>query len=122
MPWDEDPDEEMRIEIFSPPYLFRGARPKITHAPIECKYGNAVSIQSPDAGSVRFVSLLRNCITTHSYDTNQRLVEAEITSQQNGVVKIRLTDNPNLAPTGWYMLFLVNNSGVPSIAHWLHLT
>jgi hypothetical protein len=122
VPWDEDPDEEMRIEIFSPPYLSRGARPTIMHAPVECKYGTVVSIQSPDAGSVGFVSLVRNCITTHSYDTNQRLVDAEITSQQNGVVKIKLTDNPNLAPTGWYMLFLVSNTGVPSIAHWIHLT
>jgi hypothetical protein len=122
VPWDEDPDEEMRIEIFSPPYLSRGARPTIMHAPVECKYGTVVSIQSPDAGSVRFVSLVRNCITTHSYDTNQRLVDAKITSQQNGVVKVELTDNPNLAPTGWYMLFLVSNTGVPSVAHWIHLT
>jgi hypothetical protein len=37
-------------------------------------------------------------------------------------VKIELTDNPNLAPTGWYMLFLVSNTGVPSVAHWIHLT
>ena len=122
MPWGEDPNEEMHIEIFSPPYLFRGPRPTIVNAPVECKYGTTLSIQSPNAGALRFVSLVRNCITTHSYDTNQRLVDAKITSQQNGVVKVELTDNPNLAPTGWYMLFLVSNTGVPSVAHWIHLT
>ncbi|HEV7442066.1 MAG TPA: galactose oxidase-like domain-containing protein [Steroidobacteraceae bacterium] len=122
VPWGEDPNEEMHIEIFSPPYLFRGPRPTIVNAPVECKYGTTLSIQSPNAGALRFVSLVRNCITTHSYDTNQRLVDAKITSQQNGVVKVELTDNPNLAPTGWYMLFLVSNTGVPSVAHWIHLT
>jgi hypothetical protein len=33
-----------------------------------------------------------------------------------------VTDNPNIAPTGWYMLFLVNEGGVPSIARWIHLS
>src|SRR5512134_678636 len=28
-----DPDEEMRLEVFSPPYLFRGPRPEITNVP-----------------------------------------------------------------------------------------
>jgi hypothetical protein len=122
VPWDEDPEEEMRLEIFSPPYLFRSARPRIAAAPVECTYGTEVTIHSPDAGALSFVSLVRNGITTHSYDSNQRLVDAEIASQQNGLVKIRLTDNPNLAPIGWYMLFLVSQTGVPSIAHWIHLT
>jgi hypothetical protein len=120
--WDQDPEEEMRIEIFSPPYLFRGARPTITAAPLEWKYGQSVDVKSADAGAVRFVSLVRNCITTHSFDTNQRLVDARITSQQNGIVTVKVTGNPNIAPTGWYMLFLVSQAGVPSIAHWIHLT
>ena len=29
--------------------------------------------------------------------------------------------NHNLTPTGWYMLFVVNADGVPSVATWLHL-
>jgi hypothetical protein len=30
--------------------------------------------------------------------------------------------NPNLAPPGWYMLFLVDQQGVPSIASWIQIT
>ncbi len=120
--WDEDPEEEMRIEVFSPPYLFRGPRPSITAAPVEWRYGQAVEIGSPQAGALRWASLVLGGATTHSYDSSQRLVDVEITSQSNGVVKARVTDNPNLAPPGWYMLFLVNDAGVPSVARWIHLT
>jgi Domain of unknown function (DUF1929) len=122
VPWDEDPEEEMRIEIYSPPYLFRGARPTIKAAAAEWKYGQVIDIQSADAGNLRFVSLIRHCVTTHSFDTNQRLVDAPITSQNAGVVKVKVPDNPNVAPTGWYMLFLVNGAGVPSIARSIHLS
>jgi hypothetical protein len=122
VPWDKDPEEEMRIEIFSPPYLFRGPRPTIKAAGVEWKYGQLIEIQTGDAGNLRFVSLLRNCVTTHSYDTNQRLVDAPISSQKAGVVIVKVPDNPNEAPAGWYMLFLVNAAGVPSIARSIHLS
>jgi hypothetical protein len=122
VPWDEDPQEEMRIEIFSPPYLFRGKRPAIQAAAVEWKYGQELDIQTADAGTLRFVSLIRHCVTTHSYDTNQRLVDAPIVSQQGGVVRVKVPDNPNVAPTGWYLLFLVNAGGVPSIAQSIHLS
>ena len=122
MPWNEDPNEEMRIEIFSPPYLFKGQRPRITAAPQEWKYGTAIQVQSPDAGTLRSACLMRNCVTTHSYDTNQRLVALDIAVQANGVVQVNLTNNLNLAPKGWYMLFLVSNAGVPSVATWVHVS
>jgi len=122
VPWNEDPDEEMRIEIFSPPYLFRGARPTIKAAAVEWKYGQLVDIETVDAGTLGFVSLIRHCVTTHSYDTNQRLVDAPIASQQGGVVRVKVPDNPNVAPTGWYLLFLVNAAGVPSIGQSIHLS
>jgi Domain of unknown function (DUF1929)./Glyoxal oxidase N-terminus. len=120
--WNQDPDEEMRIEIFSPPYLFKGGRPSIAAAPVEWKYGKTMKIESPDAGNLKWLSLVRNCVTTHSFDSNQRLVDVPIISQLGGVVEAKVTDNPNLLPPGWYMLFLVNNAGVPSVAQWIHIS
>ncbi len=84
--------------------------------------GQVIDILTPNAGSLKFVSLMRNCVTTHSYDTNQRLVDAPISSQSNGLLKITLPTNVNVAPPGWYMVFLVNNAGVPSVAQWVHWT
>ena len=119
--WDKDPEEEMRLEIFSPPYLFRGARPTIAAAPAQCTYGETINIQSPQAAQIRWASLIRNCVTTHSFDGSQRLVDLDITGRNGGKVTAKVTANPNIAPPGWYMLFLVDNNGVPSVAKWVHL-
>jgi hypothetical protein len=119
--WDQDPEEEMRLEIYSPPYLFRGPRPSITAVLEQWNYGQTAKISSPDAGTLRWAHLIRNCITTHSFDGSQRLVDLPITAQANGMVNVTVTNNRNIAPPGWYMLFLVNNAGVPSAARWIHL-
>ncbi|HKI13033.1 MAG TPA: galactose oxidase-like domain-containing protein [Candidatus Acidoferrum sp.] len=119
--WDDDPNEEMRLEVFSPPYLFRGPRPVISTAPAKCTYGQSIQIKSPQSANIRWASLMRNCVTTHSYDGSQRLVDLDVTSLANGTVTATVPQNPNLAPPGWYMLFLVDNNGVPSVANWILL-
>ncbi len=117
-----DPEEEMRLEIFNPPYLFKGLRPTIAPLATEWKYGQTVTLQSPQAGNIRWISLIKNGVTTHSFDSGQRLVDVEILSQVGGTIQAQVTNNPNLAPPGWYMLFLTDNKGIPSIARWVHLT
>ncbi|HTO74098.1 MAG TPA: galactose oxidase-like domain-containing protein, partial [Gemmatimonadales bacterium] len=121
IPWDQDPEEEMRLELFSPPYLFRGPRPTIGAVATEWTYGQTVSIPSPQAGNLRWAHLIRPCVTTHSFDGSQRLVDLPIASQAGGVVKVTVTASRNVAPPGWYMLFLVSQDGVPSVASWVHL-
>jgi hypothetical protein len=121
--WDKDPlNEEMRLEVFSPPYLFKGPRPVIGKVLEQWAYGTAIEIQSPNAGNLKWAHLMRPCITTHSFDSSQRLIDLPISSQAGGIVKITVPTNPNIAQPGWYMLFIVNNNGVPSVAHWVHLT
>ena len=39
-------------QIYSPPYLFKGARPTITAAPSLLNYGSNFFIQTPDAASI----------------------------------------------------------------------
>jgi Domain of unknown function (DUF1929) len=119
--WDDDPEEEMRLEIFRPPYFFKGPRPAIAGAPTECTYGQTMQINSPQAANIRWASLLRNCVTTHSFDGSQRLVDLVITDRNAGVVTATVPQNPNLAPPGWYMLFLVDNGGIPATASWIRL-
>ena len=119
--WDQDPEEEMRLEVFSPPYLFRTPRPTIAGAPDHGTYGQSIQITSPQLANIRWVSLIRNCVTTHSFDSSQRLVDLEITSRANGVVTAKIPQTPNITPPGWYMLFLVQNDGVPSTASWIRV-
>jgi hypothetical protein len=116
------PQEEMRLEVFSPPYLFRGPRPEIGDAPGTATHGQAITIATPQAGTIRWVSLVRNGVTTHSFDSGQRLVDLTITSQADSTLKATVPANPNLAPPGWYMLFLVDQQAIPSVARWIQIT
>src|ERR1700736_1174273 len=119
--WDHDHNEEMKIEIYSPPYLFKGPRPVINAVRTQWRYGQTVTISSPDAGHLQWASLIRPGSTTHSFNTSQRLVDLPITVQAAGSVQVTVPAEPNLAPPGWYMLFLTDNNAVPSVARWVHL-
>jgi hypothetical protein len=113
---------EARIEIYSPEYLETGTpRPRITSAPTEIAYGNSYSISTTQASALRSAVLVRPGSVTHSSDSNQRLVSLPFTRTANGL-SVAVTENPNIAPPGWYMLFVVDNQGVPSVASWVHLT
>jgi hypothetical protein len=117
-----DENEEMRLEVFSPPYLFRGQRPVIDAAPDDCHYGDDITISTPQANDIKWVSLVRNGVTTHSFDGDQRLVDLPVTARTGATVQAAVPQSPGLAPPGWYMLFLVDDDGVPSDAHWVRLT
>ena len=121
--WNKDPEhEEMRLEIYSPPYLFRGSRPVIAAAPPEWRYGQTVQVQSPQAQSIKWASLIKSGVTTHSFDTGQRLVDMPIDATRGAdSLAVHVPNNPNIAPPGWYMLFLTDQTGVPSVATWIHL-
>jgi hypothetical protein len=116
------PVEELRVEVFSPPYLFKGPRPAIVAAPEAWSYGQTVTVQTPQATTIRWASLIGSGVTTHSFDSGQRLVDLEISSRDNDSLAVTVTPDHDLAPPGWYMLFLVDQQGVPSIATWIHLS
>jgi hypothetical protein len=108
-----------RISIYSPPYLFKGARPAIqTVANTNWGYGTTQRITVNSA--VTRASLIRPAAVTHSSDPNQRFVELPMTVNGN-TIDLNVTSNPNLAPPGWYMLFVHNANGVPSTAKWVKL-
>jgi Domain of unknown function (DUF1929) len=116
------PVEELRLEVFSPPYLFKGPRPTIGTVVQQWAYGQAITVPSPQASEIRWASLVKNGVTTHSFDSGQRLVDLEITARASDSIQVTVPGNPNLAPPGWYMLFLVDQRGVPSVATWIHLS
>jgi len=102
-------------EVFSPPYLFNGPQPVITSAPSSVQYGQSFFVSTPDAASISQVTWLALGAPTHGFDQNQRLNRLSF-SQASGGLTVTAPSSPNLAPPGYYMLFLVNSSGVPSVA------
>jgi galactose oxidase-like protein/Kelch motif protein len=109
------PTDQKSSEIFSPPYLFKGARPVITSAPTTATYGAGISVQTPDAASIGSVVLMKLGTVTHSFNTNQRIVPLAFIASA-GTLSVQAPANANLAPPGHYMLFILNTNGVPSVA------
>jgi len=118
---------EQHIEIYSPAYLFNtdgsaAARPTITGVPSTgIGYGSAFQVQTPDAANISSVVLMRAGAPTHAFDMEQRLVGLSFTAG-SGVLNVTAPPNGNIAPQGYYMLFLVNAAGVPSVAQFVQLT
>jgi PKD repeat protein len=118
---------EQHMEIYSPAYLFNGdgtaaVRPAINSVSnSEIAYGGAFDIQTPDAANITSVVLVRPGAPTHAFDMEQRLVELTFTTG-TGVLTATAPPNGNIAPPGYYMMFVLNSSGVPSVATWVHLT
>jgi Domain of unknown function (DUF1929)/F5/8 type C domain/Glyoxal oxidase N-terminus/Kelch motif len=102
-------------EIYSPPYLFKGARPAITSAPATINYGQNFVVQTPDAAGITKVTLIRLPSVTHSFNQNQRINKLSF-SQVSGGLNVTAPANANLCPPGHYMLFILNGNGVPSVA------
>ena len=108
-------------ELFSPPYLFKGPRPVITSAPGALQYGQAFTVQTPDASRVAKVSLVRFGSVTHSANTGQRYVTLSFTQAGSQSLTVTAPANADLATPGNYMLFVVDTNGVPSVAAELRL-
>jgi Galactose oxidase-like, Early set domain/Bacterial Ig-like domain (group 1)/Invasin, domain 3/Bacterial Ig-like domain (group 2) len=106
--------DNKNFEIYSPPYLFKGARPSVAGVTGTVGYGQALTVQTPDAASITKVTLIHTGSVTHAFDEAQRLVSLTF-SQGSGSLSVTLPSSPNIAPPGPYMLFLVNGNGVPSV-------
>jgi hypothetical protein len=107
-------ENQPNIEIYSPTYLFKGIRPTITAAPTDIGYHQNFTVQTPDAANIAQVTLLRLGSTTHAFNQNQRINFLSF-AQAEGELSIQAPVQGNLAPPGHYMLFLVDQNGVPSI-------
>ena len=108
-------------QLFSPPYLFAGARPSIASAPVSAGYGQTVFIGTPDAASITKVTLLREASVTHTNSMSQSFQSLSFTTTSTGL-NVTMPANANIAPPGYYMLFILNGSGVPSVASILQVS
>ena len=107
-------------EIFSPPYLFQAdgtlaPRPAIDAAPASTTYGAPMEIATGNPASIRKVALVRLGAVTHSNNMEQRYVPLSFTADTTSITATAPA-NANVAPPGFYMLFIIDANGVPSVA------
>lgn len=111
---------ELRLEIYSPPYMSQ-TRPVITSVPQSASYNSTIQIQTSQASNIKWVSLVRPSANTHCCDTEQRLVDLPIVSRTATSLSVTMPATGNLAPQGWYMVFISNTNNIPSVAKWMQL-
>ena len=112
--------DQFNAEIFSPPYLFKGARPTIASAPATLTFGGSFFVSTPDGATVSSVTLIRMGAVTHGMNMDARILKLSF-QQTTGGLTVTAPANANLAPPGPYMLFLVNSAGVPSVASFVDM-
>ena len=84
-------------QIYSPPYLFKGARPTITSAPASVAYGETFTVSTPDAADIVKVTWIRPGAVTHAFDESQRFMTLEKGSDQGRVDRYRARSRRDFA-------------------------
>ncbi len=125
---------EPAIEIYTPSYLFDANdnliadRPAITSiTPGPFGYNATFTVNYASNLAISSAVLVRPGSSTHAYDMDQRLIGLCGSSPQPACVgfgSINLTTPPNgnIAPPGYYMLFLLDSRGVPSVAQFIQIS
>jgi hypothetical protein len=118
--WNKPPMELDRreVELISPPYLFRGPRPKITQlafAGTRIGYGTDITISSDRPADIDRVALVRPGSVTHQLNTDQRYVGLTFARRSSGSLTAKAPPDGGVAPPGDYLVFIVDSKGVPSL-------
>jgi hypothetical protein len=113
-------DDMLNAEIYSPPYLFKGTRPVSTSAPNLVSYNSSFSVNTSNAGQIAQVSLLRLGSVTHHFNFDQRYLNLSFQAGSNALTVQAPADSTTALP-GYYMLFILDTNGVPSVAKILKL-
>jgi hypothetical protein len=114
-------DNEPNAEVFSPPYLFAGARPAITSAPASVGLGQTFFVGTPDGAGISKVTFTAPGSQTHAFDWHQRINFLTFSPAAGGL-SVTAPASANVCPPGYYLLWLVNASGVPSVSAWVRVT
>ena len=116
-------------EIYSPPYLFNddgapAARPVISGAissPV--RTGDALQVQT-SGPTAKSAVLIAPGAATHATDMSQRRIKLAAPTavpDQPGAIRLAIPSDVDVVPPGYYMLFLLSETGVPSMAKFISI-
>jgi hypothetical protein len=118
--------DDFTAEIFSPPYLFNtngtlATRPTITAAPTTATYAQSFTVQTPTAASISKVMWISIGAVTHSYNENQHAMPLAFSVAGASAITVTAPARAALAPPGYYLLFIIDSHGVPSIGKFVRI-
>ena len=113
---------QFNAEFYSPPYLFQGPRPALANVPATISIGIAfeVTLDDVDSSDIERVTLIRLGSVTHQFDMDQRFIELDHAVMTPSMLRVFAPASVNVAPPGWYMLFVLDD-GVPSIGRYVQV-
>ncbi|MGW5272420.1 galactose oxidase-like domain-containing protein [Streptomyces sp. NPDC004044] len=111
---------EQRIEIYTPPYLYRDSRPELTAGPKSIRRGGTGMFTTSRGSTITSAKLMRPSAVTHVTDTDQRSVALGLRRTAGGI-SVTVPKNRALVPSGWYMLFVTDAKGTPSEGKWVEI-
>ncbi|MEU9747472.1 galactose oxidase-like domain-containing protein [Streptomyces niveus] len=111
---------EQRIEIYTPPYLFRDSKPALSDGPKRIERGGSGVFKTKDAASLKSARLLRPSAVTHVTDVEQRSIALDMEKTADGI-EVTVPENTALVPAGWYMMFVTDDKGTPSEGVWVEV-
>lgn len=114
------PQNNTNFELYFPPYLFAAggqlaARPVIEAAPTVMDIGRTYTVDISGAGPAARVVMVKHGSVTHSWNMEQRFVELTFAADGNRLA-VQAPTRAADAPPGFYMLFVLDANGVPSVA------
>lgn len=77
-------------------------------------------MSTPNSTSIGRVALIKAAAVTHSHSFDQRYVDLDFTAVGDSL-SVTAPATQEIAPRGHYMMFIINSTGVPSIASWVHV-
>ncbi|KAM3556153.1 hypothetical protein MY1884_005214 [Beauveria asiatica] len=109
-------------QIFTPNYLLNSDgspadRPAITSASVN---SGRIVIGTDDA--VSSASLIRVGTSTHTINTDQRRIPLKLSRRSSRSYSAYLPTDPGILLPGYWMLFVMNSNGVPSVAKIINLS
>ncbi len=113
------PQVNTNVELYFPPYLFTSAgtladRPAIDAAPTVLNVGSSFQVDTSGPAAARVV-LVKTSSVTHSFNMEQRFVELGFNASGSRLA-VQAPTRAADAPPGFYMLFVLDATGVPSQA------
>ncbi len=118
----------LNAEVYYPPYLYRNDgsglpadRPVIASAPTTLGWGQSFDVTMSGTAPVSRVTLIRSGVVTHAFNNEQRFREMSFT-QVGDKLTLTTPSSKFEAPPGYYLLFVLDANGVPSVAKTIRLS
>lgn len=112
------------VEILTPPYLLTSTgaaatRPTLSSAPATAQLGTSIAVAA--SSGIKAFALMRLSSVTHSLNNEQRRIPLTFTVGTGGEYLLTIPSDAGVVVPGYYMLFALSASGVPSVSRTLQI-